>query len=325
MPTCDNNIEWLDEQRFILTVEHPSNHTYDSTNINIILKTPETHKNTYISLFNNSINSNIRVVFSSYSLTEKGTGFPDGLSDCSNITSCYSDEAKIKGRLHSVGGLVGYLSPIGNVNNCYVSKANIKVDDASQNRQCYGGLVGQSAGTISKSYVVQSSIYSCQQIGGLVGYTTAGSISKCFVKDTTVKGYDFCVGGITAALFSQAQIDSCYIKDSSISFTVQAYSNNYTLGGLVGSNTATITNCYMYNSTVSGKTNYGALIGSSEGSGTISNCFISNNYSRLIDNNANTTPLTYCFYNVNYLSAFNGKSWSAGAWSNFNTTSFPPQ
>ena len=242
-----------------------------------------------------------------------------------NITSCYSEKAKIKGRLHSVGGLVGYLSPIGNVDNCHVSNANIVVDDVAQNRQCYGGLVGQSAGTINRSYVYKSSIVSFQQVGGLVGYVTGGSISKSFIKETTVSGYNFDVGGITATLFSPAQVDSCYIKDSSISFSVQASSNNYTLGGMVGSNTAAITNCYMYNSTVSGKTNYGALIGSNEGSGSITNCFITNNYSRLIDNNVNNTPLTYCFYNVNGLAAFNGQSWANGAWSNFDTSVFPPK
>ena len=89
IPNCGNN-EWLDKQRFILTVEHPSNHAYDSTNINIALKDPDTHKNSYINLFNNIIDSNIRIVFSSYSLTGRGTGFPDGLSDCSHISGCYS-------------------------------------------------------------------------------------------------------------------------------------------------------------------------------------------------------------------------------------------
>ena len=90
MPICNDNNDWIDKQRFVLTVEHPSNHVYDSSNINIVLKNPDTHKNNYISLFNNTIDSNIRIVFSSYSLTEKGTGFPDGLSDCSDIDGCYS-------------------------------------------------------------------------------------------------------------------------------------------------------------------------------------------------------------------------------------------
>ena len=91
IPNCNDNNEWIeDKQRFILTIEHPSNHIYNSNNINIVLKNPDTHKNNYINLFNNTIDSNIRIVFSSYSLTEQGTGFPDGLSDCSNISSCYS-------------------------------------------------------------------------------------------------------------------------------------------------------------------------------------------------------------------------------------------
>ncbi|MBR4569641.1 MAG: hypothetical protein IKO19_03130 [Candidatus Riflebacteria bacterium] len=242
-----------------------------------------------------------------------------------SITSCYSEKVKILAKSHSVGGLVGITVADSNIENCYVFKANINVDDASQNRQCYGGLVGQSAGTITKSYVYQSSIDSSQQVGGLVGYTTAGSISKCFVKDTSVKAYNFGVGGITAALFAQAQLDSCYVKSSNISFTVDATYDNHTIGGLVGSNTATISNSYLYDSTVSGKTNYGALIGSNEESGSVSDCFITDDYAILIENDISSISTTNCYSNVTNSGTFNGETWSTtSAWSNFNTTSFPP-
>ena len=243
-----------------------------------------------------------------------------------NITSCYSEKVKILAKSHSVGGLVGRTVSDSNIENCYVFKANINVDDASQNRQCYGGLIGQSGGTITKCYVDQSSIDSFQQVGGLVGYTTAGSISKCFVKDTTVKAYNFGAGGITAALFSQAQLDSCYVKSSNISFTQTASSDNHTIGGVVGSNTAIISNCYLYNSTVSGKTDYGALIGSNEGNGSVSDCFITDDYAILIENDISSISTTNCYSNVTNSGTFNGETWSTtSAWSNFNTTSFPPQ
>lgn len=249
-----------------------------------------------------------------------------GYSNGGNINSSYSEEAKINAKQHSVGGLVGRAASNSNIENCYVSKANIKVDDASQNRQCYGGLVGQSGGTITKCYVDQSSIDSFQQVGGLVGYTIEGSISKCFVKDTTVKAYNFGAGGITAALFSQAQLDSCYVKGSNISFTVDASADNHTIGGLVGSNTATISNCYLYNSTVSGKTDYGALIGSNEGNGSVSDCFITDDYAILIENDVSSISTTNCYSNVTNSGTFNGETWSTtSAWSSYDTISFPPQ
>jgi hypothetical protein len=81
----------------------------------------------------------------------------------------------------------------------------------------------------------------------------------------------------------------------------------------------------LYDSTVSGKTNYGALIGSNEESGSVSNCFITANYTILIDNNANLTSLTTCYYNVTDLDTFNAESWTTtSAWSNYDTISFPP-
>ena len=67
------------------------------------------------------------------------------------------------------------------------------------------------------------------------------------------------------------------------------------------------------------------MIGSSQEDGAISDSFITDNYAILIDNNENSNPLAHCYYNVNDLATFNSKTWSAGAWSNFNTTSFPPQ
>ena len=244
----------------------------------------------------------------------------------SSITSCYSERVKILARSHSVGGLAGYQSVDGVVDQSHVTKAQIDVDSI-ENRQCYGGLIGQSSGTVRLSYVDQSNIRGVQKVAGLVGFTPGGTISKCFVKDTTVTGYEFNIGGLTANLFSEASMDSCYITGCSIISPDELSASNYTISGLVATNAANITNCYMYNSTVTGKADYGALVGVNGENGedtTISDCFISQNYSKLIGSNGSNAPVN-CYYNVNDLSTFNGKTWSDGAWSNFNRSVFPPK
>ncbi len=254
----------------------------------------------------------------------------------SSITSCYTERVKILAKSHSVGGLVGYQTVDGVIELSHATKAKIEVDDISQNRQCYGGLVGQSSGTISLSYVDDSDIDSFQKVGGLVGYCPGGSVSKCFVKDTRVNAYNLDVGGLVGTVFPEAQIDSCYVKGSNISCTVEMNALNHGISGLVASNSGDITNCYTYNTTVTGKSGYGALVGINGNAGeatTIADCFIRENYSTLIDYNQNSTPLTSCYYNVGDLAAFKAQTWSDGktieggstAWSNFNRTSFPPQ
>ena len=262
-----------------------------------------------------------------------------GLVGCSSgscsITSCYSEDAKIKATSHSVGGLVGYLKVDGSITQSHVKKAKIEID-AIENRQCYGGLVGQSSGTISLCYVDDSDIDSFQQVGGLVGFCPGGSISKSFVRNTRINGYDLDIGGLVATVMPDAQVDSCYVKNCNISCTVEMNALDHTIGGLVGSNFGDITNSYVYNSTVTGKTGYGALVGQNGAVGLVtnlSNNFISQNYSILVDSNQNSTPLTSCYYNVGDLANFKSKTWTDGktieggstAWSNFNTTSFPPQ
>ena len=245
-----------------------------------------------------------------------------GYSNGGNITNCYTDKADITARLHSVGGLVGMQTSTGSIENCHVTKANVRFATVD-NMQCYGGLVGQSAGTVNKCYVDQSSVSALQQVGGIVGYFTGGSITKSFIINSNIRAQDVSVGGICGEMYDGTQIDSCYVKGCNIAFTEEELSDR--IGGLAATCKSSITNSYTYNTTITGRTGYGALAGVSEENGSISNCFISEDYSTLIKENSNTNPLTNCYYNVNNLSTFNDGPWSTGAWSNFNTTSFPPQ
>lgn len=78
--------EWINDERYVMYVENEKNQRYDSNNINnkFNLENFVAHKNSYISMFeNNNIKNKIRIIFSSYSLTGQGTGFPDGFSDFS--------------------------------------------------------------------------------------------------------------------------------------------------------------------------------------------------------------------------------------------------
>ena len=82
----------------------------------------------------------------------------------------------------------------------------------------------------------------------------------------------------------------------------------------------------MYNSTFTGYSDYGAIVGENDSgrNSIIKDCFVSQNHNILINTNNNNEPIN-CYYNVNNLGTFSGKTWSAGAWSNYDTTSFPPK
>ena len=240
-----------------------------------------------------------------------------------SITSSYVDKVKITASDMDVGGLVGRNNNNGNIDYCHVSMAEIRADvDTSSDRCSYGGLVGESSGIINRSYVDSSSVNANKFVGGILGYASGGSISKCFVRNSDISvpsgGVGAYASGICGSMDTATPIDSCYVKGCNITCKI-AY------GGLASVCKSAITNSYIYNTTVTSSNNYGALAYSSSGNGLFSDCFISDNYSKFINTNSNSNPLTNCYYNVTNSSAFNGNTWSAGAWSNFDTSDFPPQ
>ena len=219
------------------------------------------------------------------------TGCAFGVFDKSNIENCRITNSLAFVKTRQVGGFAGCVDK-----NCNITKIicdNVNVEGSYR----VGGFIGETGKSIN-------------------------IINKSLIKDSYIKGSGQCVGGFVGELAS-ATLDSCYITGCNIVIS----GSNGSIGGLIGSNSSNISNCYIYNTTVTGVTNYGAIIGTNNTDSiapVISDCFVSQNRNILINTNNSNAPVN-CYYNVNALGTFNGKTWSDGAWSNFNTSVFPPQ
>ena len=239
------------------------------------------------------------------------------------ITNCYADNVKITGSNMDVGGLVGHIGDNSEIDYCYVTMADIRADNNNDSyRQCYGGLVGESYGVIQRSYVASCSVDANRFVGGIVGCASGGSIAKCFVKNSNLSVPGGAVGnsagGICGSMEGAIPIDSCYVKQCDITCKL-------TFGGLVSGCKSTVANCYIFDTTVTASSGYGALADKSTENGLFSDCFISDDHTPLLKTNNNSNPLTNCYNTVSSSVIFNSKTWSNGAWSNFDTAVFPPQ
>jgi len=97
------------------------------------------------------------------------------------------------------------------------------------------------------------------RVGSLVGELWDGTITNCYAEGGSVSG-DLGVGGLVG--FNYGTITNCYATSS--------ISGNDYVGGLVGRSGGTIANCYSTGS-VAGNEEVGGLVG--RNSGTISNCY----------------------------------------------------
>ncbi|GAG14815.1 unnamed protein product, partial [marine sediment metagenome] len=90
--------------------------------------------------------------------------------------------------------------------------------------------------------------------GCLVGHLDEGAITNCYVEAGSVSGYDY-IGGLLGS--NSGTITNCY-------FTGDVYGYD-TVGGLVGENSGTVTNCRS-SCSVNGSDNTGGLAGGNGGS-----------------------------------------------------------
>lgn len=127
-----------------------------------------------------------------------------------------------------VGGLVGYLTTNGKINNCYVTgSGTIK---AAANH--LGGLVGYFHGSninISNCYVTKNLSSSNGYVGGIVGYINGiGTISNCYATGS-VSGSNY-IGGLighTNANGGSVILNNCYYVGNVEASSTMA-------GGLIG-------------------------------------------------------------------------------------------
>ena len=126
-----------------------------------------------------------------------------------------------------------------------------------------GGIAGEAENTTITGCYVSASITGKNNAGGLIGFCcisgTSTTISKCYTNGTvTSTGSN--VGGLIGT--NEQTVSDCYSTTSVTSGT--------NVGGLAGSNTGTISRCYSKGA-VSGTTPVGGFIGTNTGS--VFNCF----------------------------------------------------
>ena len=194
---------------------------------------------------------------------------------------------------------------------------NIIIDFPNNNTQTsnVGALVGKNAyGIVTNCFatVSISTGYSLESknVGGLIGYNSKGTVINCYTKGTIIDTSSIqptdCRGGLIGSS-SLGQIIDCYaMVEIKYATTTGSASSTYTYdhsskaGGLVGSNSGQITNCYAtgnissslaYGSSVSDNNIHaGGLVGSN--SGVLSNCYATGNVSAS-SKNASTDSKTY--------------------------------
>ncbi len=164
----------------------------------------------------------------------------------------------------TISSSVSFVGIFGYVDGTTARIQNLGVTDAtitSTGDNYTGGLVGYiSEGTITKCYIARCTVTGLNQVGLLAGVTSGAIISQCYAFGGSVSGYSAIGGLIGQANGVLGSITDCY------SSTEVTASSLY-LGGLVGMDGAgTMTNCYSSGTIVSnGASLIGGLVGTFTG------------------------------------------------------------
>jgi hypothetical protein len=178
------------------------------------------------------------------------------------------------GSNHKIYGLTittarNYLGLLGRIDAGSEVK-NLGLENVCVNGlDCLGGLCGLNHGTVTNCYVTGSvSVTGSGYLGGLCGanghwmFGNGGTITECNTSGS-VSGFDY-VGGLCGENY-HGTISNCYAT-SSVTGNVNS---SYDVGGLLGSNSGNVSDCYSTGS-ASGLWDVGGLVGYN--SGTVSNC-----------------------------------------------------
>ena len=221
----------------------------------------------------------------------KGTHQVGGLvgfaQDCTlNITGCTNsatiettNQDSDKSRT-SAGGIVGYVNAAATVNITGTkNEGAVKTSSGSANSGV-GGIVGFSNGTVNIegcSNTANGAITGKAGVGGIVGYTKNGSITKSFNQGTITSndgavdlgnGKGSYSGGIVG--YSGASIGNCYNQGTVTTST--SWGNSNFVGGIAGFLASGQTVSYCYNAgAVSASSNVGGIVGLCNGS--VSYCY----------------------------------------------------
>ncbi|GAB6855877.1 hypothetical protein JCM15831A_29010 [Asaia astilbis] len=136
----------------------------------------------------------------------------------------------------NIGGLVGYAN--GSINNSF-SSGTVTVNGSSTSSRS-GGLVGINYVGIESSYSNSnvSNSNSSGTVGGLVGFNYSGTVNNSY-SSGNVTGASGYIGGLIGQSFQNSRVTNVYAAGEVTSTT----GSNY-LGGLIGTNSASVSNGY---------------------------------------------------------------------------------
>jgi hypothetical protein len=170
-----------------------------------------------------------------------------------------------------IGGTYGYFKGVFDGNGHTISNFSYFSADID-NVGIFGRISGGNAlvkdlGLIDPSVDVRTSgmSYRGRYIGTLAGNLQIGTISNCYVSGGSVSGNEY-VGGLVGANSWNGTITGCSSSVDVSGFGTDSWSGG--VGGLVGDNNGTISNCSS-TGIVSGNNNVGGLVGNNNYSGTI--------------------------------------------------------
>lgn len=205
-------------------------------------------------------NSYSATITSSYATgSVSGNNNTGGLigGNSSTVTDCYAT-GKVTGTGNGTGGLVGYNNFYAVVKNCYATGSV-----TSTNRYT-GGLVGNHNGeSVTNSYAT-GSVSGTSSTGGLVGQN-AKIIANCYATGKVTGSGDY-TGGLVGWNYGSTITNS---------YTLGNVSGTSFVGGLVGQNEATVTNCYCMGNAVSttSASSVGGFVGCARSSSATVACF----------------------------------------------------
>jgi len=182
-------------------------------------------------------------------ITGKGAAGGLAASVYGTLTNCYVT-GTVSGT-DKVGGLAG--SAGGSISNCHAIGAVNGVGSRWDGSGSIGGLLGNSGDSITDCYTsVAVTAEYCDDIGGLVGACSSGSIERCYTTGTVVGVIS--VGGLAGVLSDNSHMTDCY--------TTGIVTGDGWVGGLVGRviTTSSITNCYTTGA-IFGEISVGGLAG----------------------------------------------------------------
>ncbi|HKM24458.1 MAG TPA: PKD domain-containing protein, partial [Corynebacterium sp.] len=197
------------------------------------------------------------------------TGMFISIGQAGSVQNVTLIDVNVTGHSSQTGALAGQSK--GTIRNCHVSGSVFGTDSAGGLVGTLGTYLGSDVGWIESSSscctVTNIGQYSTYQ-GGLIGYALSGNIIECSASGDVVDGH--IVGGLIGKIEGgTVTVARCYAAGSIVDSI--GWSGN---GGLIGSTegSVSVTDCYATGA-VSAPSGVGGLIGAAGGSTVITNCY----------------------------------------------------